>query len=467
MTPSSYDMILRGGDVLLPGGISSCDIAISGGRIAGILERNAEVSAGTVHDIRGQTVLPGIVDVHFHVRAPSYPERGTVGSETRAAAAGGVTTILEMPISKPCCNSVAVFDARRDHFEGEAQVNFGLYAAPGIASVDDLQAMARRGAVAFKVFTTAAPPRRDDEFAGLALPEEVDQYETLRRVAATGMLLVVHAESEPLMHHYMGAQQASGRTDAIAHEASRPDIVEAVAVAKILTMARKTGVRIHVAHVTSRAALDVIRAFKAIGTDVSAETCPHYLIFTNDDVARVGPDAKINPPIRSADDRAALWEGVADGTISIVTTDHAPFSRREKEAAKGNMLTAPPGSPGVEFLLPAMLDAASRGVLPLEKAIGLIAANGAKRFGLYPRKGEIAIGADADLAIVDLSAQTVVVPAALQTAARDCSGLYAGRRFAGAVTTTVVGGRVVYTGGQVIEGANAGRFVPGQRWEQS
>jgi allantoinase len=463
MTSSSFDMLLRGGDVLLPTGLAPCDLAVSGGRIAGILQRGAAAHASQVFDIAGKTVLPGIIDVHFHVRAPSYPERGTVASETRAAAAGGVTTILEMPISKPCCNSIAVLEARRAHFEAEAMVNFGLYAAPGIASADDLRAMASAGAVAFKIFTTAPPPGRDDEFAGLALPEEIDQYATIQRIADTGMLLVVHAESEPLMQHFMRSQNAAHQTDAVAHEGSRPDIVEAVAIAKILTMAHKTGARIHIAHVTSRAALDVIRAFKAIGTDVSAETCPHYLLFTNEDVARVGVDAKINPPIRSADDRAALWEGIADGAISIVTTDHAPFSRREKDACGGNMLAAPPGSPGVEFLLPAMLDAAAAKILPIQKAVALITSNGAKRFGLHPAKGEIATGMDADLTVVDLSRETRIVGSNLFTAARECCGLYSGRRFRGSIETTIVGGRVVFNHGIIAEAAPTGRFVLGHR----
>jgi allantoinase len=456
-----YDLLLAGGHVLLENGLDRKDIAIRGGRITGILEPGAIVPANRRIDITGKYLLPGVLDVHFHVRAPSYPERGTVLTETRAAAAGGVTTIFEMPISKPCCNSAAVLESRRRHFATEAVVDFALYGAPGASDSADVRAMADAGAVAFKIFTTAPPPNRDDEFAGLSLPDEMQQYETLRRVAETGRLLVVHAESEPLMAQFMARARATGRRDANAHLMSRPDIVEAVAIAKILTMARQTGTRMHIAHVTCRAALDVIRAFQAIGTDVSAETCPHYLLFTNDDVARVGSDAKINPPIRTADDRDALWGGIADGTITIVTTDHAPFSKREKDAAGDDMLAAPPGSPGVEFLLPFMLDAVASGRLPLKNAVDLVTVNGARRFDVHPRKGTIREGSDADLVVVDLERATVVEPAKLFTAARQVAGLYAGRRFQGTIEMTIVGGRAVFKNGEITVPPGTGRFLAG------
>ncbi|WP_246504737.1 dihydroorotase [Microvirga antarctica] len=459
MNAQPYDMLITGGTVMLDDGLAKQDIALRGGKIATILEPGTSVSATRVLDISGKHLLPGIIDVHFHVRAPSHPERGTVNSETRAAAAGGVTTIFEMPISNPCCNSSEVLVSRRDHFAAEAVVNFALFGAPGALDSKGIEDMLAAGAVAFKIFTTASPPNRDAEFLGLALPGEMEQYEALRLVAKSGSLLVVHAESEPMMHHYMEKELAAGHTDADAHVNSRPSIVEAVAIAKILTMARSVGARIHIAHVTSKEALDVVRAFQAIGTDVSAETCPHYLLFTNDDVARVGVDAKINPPIRTAADREALWAGIADGTLSMVTTDHAPFSRRDKENAKGDMLAAPPGSPGIEFLLPMMLDAAARGKLDLKAAIDLITSNGAARFGIYPQKGAIREGSDADLVVVDLDRETVVDPAKLFTAARECAGLFAGQTYKGAVDTTIVGGKVVFEGGDVVGKPGTGEFL--------
>ena len=456
---AAFDLLVRGGDVVTGGAVVPLDVGVVDGRIAALLRPGTAVPALRTFDAAGLTVLPGAIDTHVHVRAPSYPERGTVRSETRAAAAGGVTTILEMPIAKPCCATAAVLEARRAHFAAHAVVNFGLFGAPSAASSAEVAAMAEAGAVAFKIFTTAAPPGRDDEFTGLSVPDEGAQRAALARVAPTGRLVMVHAESDPLLAVAQAAVRANGGRDALAHGMARPPVAEAVAIAKFLTLARDTGARVHIAHVTSRAALDVVRAFRAIGTDVTAETCLHYLLFTEDDVARAGVDAKINPPIRTDRDREALWEGIADGTISVVSTDHAPFARAEKDAAAGDMLAAPPGSPGLEFLVPTMLDAVAAGRLDLPFAARLLSTNGAERFGLAPDRGEIRPCAAADLTIVDLAAEAVVVPERLMTAARECAGLYAGHRFRGKVAATVVGGRIVYDGAEVTGEPGGGAFV--------
>lgn len=455
----SFDLLVRGGDVVVGDALEPVDIAVVGGRIAALIPRGSAVEAVRILEAAGKTVLPGVIDTHVHVRAPSYPERGTVLSETRAAAAGGVTTILEMPIAKPCCATAEILRARREHFAADAVVNFGLYGAPAAADPCELAAMVDEGAVAFKIFTTASPPGRDDEFAGLSAPDEGEQRAAIARVAATGRLLMVHAESEPLLQAAGSQVEASGARDAQAHGMARPAVAEAIAIAKFLTLAREVGARVHIAHVTSRLALDVVRAFKSVGTDVSAETCPHYLLFTEDDVAKAGVDAKINPPIRADADRAALWQGIADGTITIVTTDHAPFSRQEKDAAQGDMLAAPPGSPGLEFLVPTLLDAVAAGRLTLPAAARLLSTNSARRYGLHPERGEIRPCAVADLTLVDLAAETVVEPAQLLTAARECAGLYAGRRFRGRVAATVVGGRLVYDGSAVVGAPGGGAFV--------
>ncbi len=454
-----FDLLVRGGDVVVGDALQALDIGVEGGRIVALLPRGSAVAAARVLEAAGKAVLPGVIDTHVHVRAPSYPERGTVLSETRAAAAGGVTTILEMPIAKPCCATAEILRTRRAHFAADAVVNFGLYGAPAAASAGELATMVDEGAVAFKIFTTAAPPGRDDEFVGLSVPDEGEQRAAIARVAATGLLLMVHAESEPLLQAAGRAVEASGARDAQAHGLARPPVAEAVAIAKFLTLARDVGARVHIAHVTNKLALDVVRAFQAIGTDVTAETCPHYLLFTEDDVARAGVDAKINPPIRGEADREALWQGIADGTITIVTTDHAPFSRQEKDAVQGDMLAAPPGSPGLEFLVPTLLDAVAAGRITLPAAARLLSTNGARRYGLHPERGEIRLCAAADLTLVDLAAETVVDPARLLTAARACAGLYAGRRFRGRVAATVVGGQLVYDGSAVTGAPGGGAFV--------
>ena len=455
---SMLDTCIMGGEVLLPHGVAGVDLGSKDGAIAGSYAPGTAPEAHETIDASGKTVLPGIVDIHFHVRAPAYPERGTVQSETRAAAAGGVTTIFEMPISKPCCSTPEELERRRDHFLENAVVDFALYAAPGDLTEASRDRMVALGCIAWKIFTIEAPPGRDDEFDGLAFPEEADQMRALELLAPTDLPVVVHAESASLLRHFAAATKALDPADAATHNLSRPAICEAVAVAKLLAMNVTAAAKLHIAHVTSVETVDVIRAMHGT-SGFSAETCPQYLFTTETDVARAGVYGKVNPPIRFQKDQDALWQAIADGVIDYVTTDHAPFSKAEKAAAEGNFPAAPPGSPGIEVILPAMLDAVSQGRLSLKQAHDLICANGAKRYGIYPWKGAFAPGSCADVAIVDLAGETVISKGTLHTHARDVAHLYEGRRFKGKVCQTLLAGRTVFKDGEVTGQPGAGRFI--------
>lgn len=454
-----FDTLIRGATVVTPTATQPFDVALKGGRIVALLEPGTPAEAEKTIWAEGQHLLPGAIDIHFHVRAPAYPERGTVASETRAAAAGGVTTIFEMPISKPCCATPEIVRSRRELFSREAYVNFALYGAPGTLDRNHIQGMVDEGVIGFKIFMTEAPQGRDDEFVGLCLPDEGGQYDVLRLVAETGKVLVVHAESSELLNHFSNEIKKTGRNDPETHGESRPPVVEAVAIAKLLTMNRELGARVHIAHVTCSAATETLRLYQGNGMDVTGETCPQYLLFNEADLARVGSYAKINPPLRKPSDQAALWQALEDGTLMAVTTDHSPFTPAEKERARTDIWAAPPGAPGVEELVLGMLEAVHQGRLTLERATELLSSNGAKRFGLYPRKGAVAVGADADLVIVDLNAATTIRKEALQTEARLCDLLYDGMTFAGRIVTTLVGGKVVYHEGTVVGQQGDGAFV--------
>ena len=455
---SRLDTRIVGGNVLLPDGLARVDLGIADGRVAGIYAPGAAPDATETLYADGKTVLPGIVDIHFHVRAPAYPERGTVQSETRAAAAGGVTTIFEMPISKPCCSTPEELARRRDHFAEKAVVDFALYAAPGDLTEASRDRMRDLGCIAWKIFTTEAPPGRGDEFDGLAFPDEADQLRALTLLAPTGLPVVVHAESAALLRHFAQQAEALDPADAATHNLSRPAICESVAVAKLLTMNMSAEAQLHIAHVTSAETVAVIRAMQG-SSGFTAETCPQYLFTTEADVARAGIYAKVNPPIRFQSDQDALWQAIADGIIAFVTTDHAPFSKAEKQAAEGNFPGAPPGSPGIEIILPAMLDAVAKGRLTLKQAHDLICANGAKRYGLYPWKGALLPGSAADLALVDLGGETVISKDTLHTHAREVAHLYEGRRFRGKVCQTLLAGRTVFKDGDVTGQPGQGRYV--------
>ncbi|NJR12953.1 amidohydrolase family protein [bacterium] len=454
-----FDTLIINGNVVTEQGIEAVDIAIEGGFIAALLQRGTPVEAADIIDAVGTYVLPGAVDIHFHCRAPAYPQRGDFATETRAAAAGGVTTIFEMPISKPCCATREIFQARRALGEKDAYVNFALYGAPGLLRRDEVQAMAAEGAIGFKIFTTAAPAGRDDEFEGLCLPETDKLYQALQLVAETGLVCVIHAEDNPLLEWHTAQLKAAGRNDIAAHGESRPPHVEALSVTTLLTMNEEIGANLHIAHVSSRTALNALRRHKRDGSQATGETCPHYLFFTEDDMARVGPYAKINPPLRQKTDQDALWDGILDGTLMAVTTDHSPFTVEEKERARTDIWLTPPGAPGVQELVLGMMDAALRGRLSIEKAVQLISTNGAKRFGIYPHKGRIAVGADADLVVYDPRQTTTIQPDMLLSQARDCDKLYEGMIFKGCISRTLVNGKTVFLNGEIIGEAGWGQFV--------
>lgn len=458
MTAAKIDTLIRGGTVLLPDGPHLVDLGLADGKVAGVYAPGTAPDATQELDATGLTVLPGIVDIHFHVRAPAYPERGTVQSESRACAAGGVTTYFEMPISKPCCSTPAELARRRDHFGDNSVVDFALYAAPGDLTKETRDEMMELGAIAFKIFTTPSPAGREDEFEGLAFPDEGDQFRALTLLAETGRPVVVHAESASLLAHFEELGKDLDPADGYTHAKLRPAICESVAVAKLLAMNITAQAKLHIAHVTCAETVAVLRGLAGT-SDFTAETCPQYLFATEDDVARVGVYGKVNPPIRTATDRDALWQAIADGVINYVTTDHAPFAKAEKQAAEGQFPTAPPGVPGIEFILPAMLDAVSKGRLTLRRAHDLICASGARRYGIYPTKGALLPGSDADVTIVDLNATTTISAKTLHTHARDVAHLYEGRELKGKVVRTMVRGKIVFEDGQIIPHNKWGAFV--------
>jgi allantoinase len=453
------DLAITGGEIVTEHGRLHADVGVANGRVVALATPGTLPVAAETIDASGMLVLPGAVDVHFHSRTPAYPERGDFYTETRAAAAGGVTTVLEMPISKPGCATPEIFRHRRRLIEEQAIIDVGLYGAPGTLNRDDVLGMVDEGAIGFKIFLHRPVLGREDEFVGICLTGDEELYQTLALVKETGRRIVVHCESDSMLEAGLTRIQSEGRTDLQAHMDSRPPVVEAVAVATLLTMAEDLQTPVHVAHVTSAHAVEVIRRFQRDGVDVSGETCPHYLFFTEQDYLRLGPYAKFNPPIRSLSDQRALWTGLSDGTLSVVSSDHGPYLVEEKERGREATWLAPSGGPGVQTLLPMIITAALRGRLSLEQAVRLISAEPARLFGLGGRKGTIAPGADADICLYDPRPEIVMTRERMFSQARDVNRLYDGMSLQGEVAATISAGRVVFREGEVLAEKGSGRFV--------
>jgi allantoinase len=443
-----YDLAIVNGTVVSDGSRAPRDVAIADDVIAAVGPPGTLGPAREVLDASGKLLLPGAIDAHFHCRAPSHPERGDFTSETRAAVAGGVTTVFEMPISDPACSTPEVFRARRALSEGRCYANLALYAGGGRGDPAVAQALAEQGAIGFKIFTTTPPPLRRSEFDGLCAVSEDEIYAALVAIAPTGLPCVFHAENQALIEFFAPSLQRG--------IPARPPVVEAAEIAILGVLAKDVGARIHIAHLTSAAGLDAVRAAQSMNAPVSAETCPQYLLFDNRAVERWGAFVKVAPPLREAGDVDALWGGVRDGTISIVASDHAPFRPEEKRG--GEYMNAPQGMPSVETMLPVLLDAALRGLLPLEQAVDLVTAASARLFGLHGRKGTVSEGADADLVVFAPDAGTTVRIDRLHTKAAGCALAYDGMELQGRIERTLVAGQIVYDNGRII-GQPRGRFV--------
>lgn len=455
---SETELAITGGQVA---GVHSgpATVLVNKGRIVAVQAAELPINSATVIDATGMLVLPGAIDIHFHCRDPSYAHRGDFATETRAAAAGGVTTIFEMPISKPSTSTLARWLERRDIAASKAYVNIGLYAAPGLLEAAEVEALAEAGAIGFKLFTTSAVPGREDEFEGLSTENNAQVFRALEAVQRTGLRCVFHAEDQSLIDEF--SSRIAGSNIPVHHfpNASRPAVAEAVAVAAIVQMAIATECPVHIAHVSSAASVQVVRQAKQAGAPITAETCPHYLFSTEEDLERVGPFGFINPPLRSAADQAALWEALADGTLDVVATDHAPFTREEKEAPRSDLRETPPGHPGVETLVPLLMTAVAQGRLSLEKVVDLISVRPAQLFGLNPAKGSLAPGSDADITIYDPRQTRIIQRGEGESRAADCNLLYAGMEVNGKVHATVVNGELAYLDGQVVGRQGAGKIV--------
>ena len=424
-------------------------VTIHQGQVQAILETDSSIEASQVVDAQNMLVLPGAIDIHFHCRAPAFPAWGDFASETRAAAAGGVTTIFEMPISKPGVSTVAVWEARRELVERDAYVNVGLYAAPGLLDAQEIEGMAKAGAIGFKFFTTRAPEGREDEFEGLVAEDMATVAEALELIRPTGLRCAFHAEDQSLIDLYMARAQLADVPDYKRQNLSRPAIVEATAIAGLIAVASELNTPIHIVHVSTKAGADLVRFARARGAPITAETCPQYLLFTEDILEQVGPFGKINPPLRHPEDQVALWQALEDGVLDVITTDHAPFTAAEKEATWGDILAAPPGHPGVEALVPFVLTEALNGRFTLSRAVELISTTPAQLFNLYPSKGIIQAGSDADLTIYDPRPKGKIDRTKWFSRAAESNRLYDGLPIRGEVYATVVAGRVVYQAGQI------------------
>lgn len=450
-----FDLIVKGGDVVLPhADPTPFDIAITDGKIAALLVPGTPVEAKQVVDASGKTVLPGALDVHVHLghgNDISRPrEASDAETETAAAIAGGVTTIV--PFILAAEEHSGIFKDIVATTEAGSFIDFGYHLI--ISTEEQLAAVPRYieefGVPTFKIFMN----NRNGEGQRLGLPDIDDGflYRLAEACAAHGGMVCPHPENIEVVHYLRQAAMAAdpdGKSGLAGWDQTRPAFVEADAIQRAALLCKSAGSPVYVVHTSSAEALEAALMAREWGADIIIETCPHYL--THDITWPGGDTGKINPPLRSPEDREVLWQALAEGLIDTIASDHV---HRTQAAKQGGIWKASPGCPGLETLLPILITEGygERGIA-LRRIVELVSERPAKATGLWGRKGGIVPGFDADLAIVDLNESYVLTKDMLKSDAG--YSIYEGRTFNGKVTDTFVRGHHVLKDG-VVDSALSG-----------
>lgn len=453
---SRYDLLIRNGTVVTGDGLGQADLAVAEGRIVAA-GPELDGSAGETVDATGLHVFPGVIDAHVHFNEPGRAEWEGFATGTRALAAGGTTCFFDMPLNAhPPTVDAASFDLKVAAAQGVARVDFALWGGLVPGNLAQLPELAERGVIGFKAFMANSGI---EDFAAV---DDLTLYEGMAEAARLRLPVAVHAESDALTGLLARRAIAAGQTGVGDYLRSRPVVAELEAIARAILFAEETGCRLHIVHVSTGRGVTLVADARARGVDVSCETCPHYLVLTEEDMERLGAVAKCAPPLRSGAEQAALWRHLADGTLPMVASDHSPAPASMKTG--DNFFQVWGGISGCQSLLALLLtEGAERRKLPLPTIASATAEYVAARFGLAPGKGALAVGADADLALVDLGHRSTLAAADLHY--RHAHSPYVGRALCGRVVRTLVRGTTVWQDGRFV-GEPVGRLVrPGVKRE--
>jgi allantoinase len=442
------DTIVRGGTLVRPDGRLKADIRVSDGRI---VEISPDLK-GAAHEIdaTGLHVFPGLIDAHLHFNEPGRTEWEGAETGSFALAAGGGTLFFDMPLnSTPCTISADAVDTKRAALEASSITDFGVWGGLVPGSVEQMAEMAERGVVGFKAFMC------DSGLAEYARADDKTLRAGMRQAASLGLPVAVHAESESITRTRTAAMTGSTAQDFLA---SRPVEAELEAIARAVDLAGETGAKLHIVHVSSGSGVAKAVEGRARGVDVSVETCPHYLFFTDEDLDTIGVAIKCAPPLRDRDEHARLWGALLDGRVDFIASDHSPVDPSLKIA--GDFRESWGGVAGVQSTLAVLLERGLDGRrLRFEQIAALIAAHPAARFRI-PAKGALVTGNDADLLLLDPARSYTLAPEHLLQ--RHKMSPYLGFEFSGVVVRTIRGGETIFLNGEIVA-ETRGRFVRPER----
>ena len=438
----SVDLVLANAQIVTDEAVFRGSVAVNGGKVTEVVAGDAALEARKVIDVEGKLLLPGLVDGHVHFNQPGRDHWEGYRTGSMAAAAGGVTTVLEMPLNAtPPTTSVARLAHKRDVVRTECVVDYAHWGGLVDDNLSDVRGLIADGVVGCKAFMSSSGvdfERVDDDvlYAGLEIAGEL------------GSVIGLHAENEYVTDLLGARLRAAGRTDRASWYESRPPATELEAIRRACYWARVACGNLHVVHVSIAEGLEEVARAREEGASVTAETCPHYLFFDHSDFERLGPAAKCAPPLRSRDDVEALWEAVLAGLVDTIGSDHSPCTRQDKDKGLGNIWQAWGGISGIQTMLATLLtEGVRKRGLALPALARMTASNPARVFGLYPEKGAILPGADADLVVVDPQREWTLSEE--QLFYRNKHSAYTGCSFTGIVERTLVRGETVYLDGEM------------------
>lgn len=452
-------LLIQGGRVALPGGLADADVALEDGRIAAI-GTDLQCDGAAAVDASELLVLPGLVDVHTHLEIESDGLTTTddFTSGTVAAVVGGTTSIVDFAVQQPDRSLDGALDMWLEKLAAHPPVvDVGLHMmvkeVHSRAAEQDLLRIAARGVPSFKLFMA---------YKGWMVDEETI-YRTARAASACGGVVMVHAESGGIIEALIADAVDDGEAGVDWHARTRPPVTEATAIAQAVRICEMAGAPVYIMHVTSELAVEEVIRAQRRGAAVWAETCPQYLTFTGDVLLQEPDEAAkfvFTPPPRTADDRSCLWSSLERGVLSVVSTDHTPHTLPEKRGRRFDQI--PQGAPGIGHRLAVMFDGVQRGAITLETMVDVCARSPAKLFGLWPAKGEIRPGADADLILFDPAGETKVSTATSYS--RADHSLYEGMSFPGAIRAVYLGGECVVDRGATTPALSGRGFVARKPW---
>lgn len=464
MAAEQYDLVVRSSTILTPAGRVDGQLGIRDERIAAILAPDEPVSAARLLDAGHHPVIPGLIDTHVHFRDPGYTHKEDFESGTRAAAAGGVTSVFDMPNVVPPTTSAETLRAHLENAGRKAVVDFGHNASAAVP--ENVGELAAAGATAFKVWMMpGAGGSGHPGASGTSVTDRAVLYRIFEEVAGTGLPLYVHPHDHELYGLFAARARQRWGTDFRSYARAIRDGDSAVlnsGVAASLEMQRSVGTRLHVLHVSSREAVRMVRAAKELGRDVTAEANPYAMFVTDEwaNIERLGPYAlNVWTPEQDAE---ATWTAVVDGTVDVIASDHGPHTREEKEVGWTDMFSAPAGTPFVEHYLRLLLTAVNAGRLTLERVVELCCTDPARLTGLAGRKGSLTVGADADLVVLDMDHEEEL---RAEDSHYRCGWMSTeGMRTVGRPEVTVLRGRVIMRDGKVdVEPGSGCLLTPGSR----